>query len=176
MHRIACLVPLVLLAACGQEPAKQPPERAAAAAVPDGPQPGLYRTTMKVNDIRFPGLTGPMAQQARTMFGGTGQITEFCLTPTEATKGRKEFLKRTAEGDCKFERFNATDSATGAAIDAAMVCQTGQGMIARTELAGTFTPTKSELAIKTESRMPHMPGGSMTMDAQLVSERIGDCP
>jgi hypothetical protein len=174
MRRIALpILPLLLLAACGQEPSGQSPDQAAAEAAAHArqPQPGQYRVTMKVNDISFPGMTGPMAEQARTMFGDTGHVTEFCLTPAEAKKGQEEFLKRTAEGDCKYEKFSATDGA----IDAVMVCQTGQGMTARTEMKGSFSPTRSELTLKTQSQMPGAPGGGMAMDAQILSERIGEC-
>lgn len=173
MRRIALLLPILLLPACGDQAAEPTPDQAAAEAAANAaqPEPGKYRVTMKVSNISFPGMTGPMAEQAKTMFGGTGQTSEFCLTPEDAKKGQEEFYKRTAEGDCKYERF----SATGGAIDAVMVCQTGQGMTARTEMKGTFSSTRSDLTLKTQSQMPGAPGGGMTMDAQITSERIGDC-
>ena len=173
MRRIALtLAPLGLLAACGQEQAQPAAQTAAADAAANAvqPQPGLYKVTIKVNDISFPGMTGPMAQQAKAMFGGTGHVSEFCLTPEEAKKGREEFYKRTAEGNCKYEQFNAT----GGAMQAVMVCQTGQGMSARSEMKGTFSATRSDLSMKTQSQVPGAPGG-MTMDAQITSERVGDC-
>jgi hypothetical protein len=177
MPRIAlALVPLAVLTACGQEPAQQTPDQAAqaaeaAAASAPRPEPGKYKVTMKVNSITFPGMTGQMAEKAKGMFGGTGQASEFCLTPEDAKKGQEEFYKRTAEGNCKYEKF----SATGGAIDAVMVCQTGKGMSARTELKGTFSSTRSDLTMKTQSQVPGAPGGGMNMDAQVTSERIGDC-
>jgi hypothetical protein len=174
MRRIALVVATIaLLAACGQEPAKQTPDQAAAsaAATAEQPEPGQYRVTMTVKAISFPGMTGAMAEKSKAMFGGTGQVSDFCLTPEEAKKGREEFYKRTAEGNCKYERF----SAAGGKIDAVMVCQTGQGMTARSEFTGSFSTTRSDLTFKTQSDVPGAPGGGMTMEAQIVSERIGDC-
>ncbi|MFN5780415.1 MAG: dimethylarginine dimethylaminohydrolase, partial [Novosphingobium sp.] len=43
-------------------------------------------------------MDGAMNEKAKSMFGGTGQTSEFCLTPAEAQKGQEEFYKRTAEG------------------------------------------------------------------------------
>ena len=174
MHRIALAIATILpLAACGQEPAKPSPDQAAAKAAVDAPQPqpGKYRVTMMVKNIAFPGMNGAMNDKAKTMFGSTGHTSEFCLTPAEAKKGREEFFRRTAEGDCKYEKF----SATGGSIDAVMVCQTGKGMTARTEMKGTFSSVRSDLTLKTQSQVPGAPGGGMAMDAQILSERIGDC-
>lgn len=174
MRRIALAVAIILpLAACGQEPAQQSPDQAAAEAVAKAPQPepGQYRVTMKVSNITFPGMDGAMAEKAKTMFGGTGHTSEFCLTPADAQKGQKEFYKRTAEGDCKYEKFSATDGS----IDAVMLCQTGKGMTARTEMKGIFSSVRSDITLKTQSQVPGAPGGGMTMDAQIISERIGDC-
>lgn len=175
MRRIALsIAPLTLLAACGQGAGDQSSSEvaaAAAAASAPRPEPGQYKVTMKVNQIGFPGMKGPMADSAKDMFGATGHVTEFCLTPEESAKGQEEFYKRTAEGDCTYERF----SAAGGKIDAVMICQTGKGMTARTEMTGTFTTTRSDLALKTQSQFPGAPGGGMNMDAQIVSERIGDC-
>lgn len=174
MRRIALAIATILpLAACGQEPAQQSPDQPVAEAVAKAPQPepGQYRVTMTVSNIAFPGMDGAMNNKAKSMFGGTGQTSEFCLTPAEAQKGQEEFYKRTAEGDCKYEKF----SATGGSIDAVMVCQTGKGMTARTEMKGTFSAVRSDLTLKTQSQVPGAPGGGMSMDARIVSERIGDC-
>lgn len=171
MRRIALVSVTALLAACGQEPAKQPPAKAAVeTAAADQPQPGQYRVTMTVNAISIPGMSSAMAEKSKVMFGGTGQISDFCLTPEQAKKGREEFTKYSTEGNCDYERFSARDGK----IDGVMVCQTGQGMSARTEMSGTFTKNQSDLTLKTESRVPGTSGG-MTMNSRIVMERIGDC-
>ncbi|MEY4237783.1 MAG: hypothetical protein RL339_384 [Pseudomonadota bacterium] len=171
MRRITPCAALVLLAACQQEPAAPQPTQTAAAAAPNAPLPGRYRVTMKVKAVSFPGMTERMARQASTLFGGTAQISEFCLTPQEAGKGREAFFKRAVEGDCRYEGFTAQADK----FDAVLVCQTGQGMSARSELSGSFTATGSQVAIRTTSEVPGGPGGSMVLDADIATERLGDC-
>ena len=172
MHRIALAIAVLLpLAGCGQEPAKQEPAKQAVTDmnVPPAPQPGQYRVLLKVTKVEFPGMTGVMSEKARTMFGSTAQTSEYCLTAQEAAKGREDYYRRTlAKGDCKYERLNLTAKS----IDAALVCQTGKGMTSRNEVTGTFTPTRSDIAIKSLSQVP---GGEISMEATVTSERIGDC-
>jgi len=172
MRRIAFAIAVLLpLAGCGQEPPKREADRQVAAKpnLPPPPQPGQYRVTMKVNKVEFPGMTGVMSEKAKNLFGTTAQTSEYCLTPADAGKGREDYYRRTlAKGDCRYERLKLTATA----IDAALVCQTGQGMTARNEITGTFTATRSDIAIKSLSQVP---GGEISMEAAVTSERIGDC-
>lgn len=172
MRRIALACAIALsLSACEQGAANQDAAKPAATDpnLSTAPRPGQYRVTTKVTKVEFPGMTGAMSEKARTMFGATAQASEYCLTPQDAGKGREDYYRRTlAKGDCKYERLRLTNNS----IDAVLVCQTGQGMTARNEIAGTFTDTRSDLAIKSLSRVP---GGEISMAAEVASERIGDC-
>ena len=172
MRRIALAIAIILpLTACGQEPEKQAlaQQPAAEADQPPAPQPGQYRVVMKVNKVEFPGMTGVMSERAKTMFGTTAQTSEYCLTAADAAKGREDYYRRTlAKGACRYERLKLTATA----IDAALVCQTGQGMTARNEVTGTFTANRSDIAIKSLSQVQ---GGEISMETAVTSERIGDC-
>lgn len=171
MHRIALALAITLpLMACGQEPQKQPAQQATEDAdMPPPLQPGQYRVVLRVNRVEFPGMTGAMADNAKTMFGTSAQTSEYCLTREDAGKGREDYYRRTlAKGDCKYERLNLTAKA----IDAVLVCQTGQGMTARNEVVGTFTATGSNVVVKSINQIA---GGTVSMEAEVSSERIGDC-
>lgn len=171
MRRIAlALAAICSLTACGQEQSKQP-EKAAPQATDSPPtlQPGQYRVVLRINRVEFPGMTGAMADKAKAMFGGSAQTSEYCLTPADAARGREDYYRRTlVKGDCKYDKLNLT----ARSIDAVLVCQTGQGMTARSEVAGTFTATGSNVAVKSRSEVA---GGAISMEAEVTSERIGDC-
>ena len=172
---IVGLTASLLLGACQQasdaerEP-DAPPVQASAAGQPQ-PQPGLYRMVTKITDIAIPGMPPEVAAQAKGMFSATGQTVEYCLTPEDAAKGFEDMTRRSAEGDCTYERFKASDGK----LDAAMTCKTGQGMVTRSEVAGTFSPTGSELTMKSAATSPDMPGGAMKMSGSISTQRIGEC-
>ncbi|WP_088311582.1 DUF3617 domain-containing protein [Novosphingobium sp. B 225] len=176
-------VPLLLLAACNQQPSGadagagggksvgEVQQEAAAAGIALRPQPGQYRTTIKIGDVSFPGMDQAMAGRMKGMFGAAGHSTEFCLTPDKANMGYEEMTRHAAEGNCKYDSFKAD----GGAIDAQMTCQTAKGMTTKSVLHGTFTPTGSDLKMTTDTSGASLPGGGMHMQAQVISERIGDC-
>ncbi len=169
------LFPLVLaalvLAACSKEPAATggggTPDAGA-----DRPEPGLYRTTTKIVDASMPGMPADRAAHMKNMFGANGHSVEFCLTPQEADKGFGEFNKRAADGRCSYDSLQVG----GGQIDARMTCQTGRGMTATSQMRGTYSRTGSKLTMKTDTSAPALPGGGMHMEAEVISERIGDCP
>lgn len=169
----ATAVAILALGACNKEPSgpKSGEQVAAEAAKIDTPQPGKYRTAMKITNVSIPGLPAGQAERMKGMFGAAGHTVEFCLTPEEAGKGFENFSKRAAEGNCTYESFNAG----GGTLDARMTCQTGKGMTSKSELHGSYSPTGSKLTMKTDSQMPGMPGGAMHIEAEVVNERIGDC-
>lgn len=164
------------LAGCSKEPdgpktAEQVKEEVAALAKDAKPEPGKYRTTIKVLNVNIPGMPQINPDQMNGMFSKTGKDAEHCLTPEMADKGFEEFGKQAAQGDCTYDSFSAGDGK----MDAVMTCKPAQGVTSRTELHGTFSPTGSNLKMKTESSGASMPGGKMTMEAEVTSERIGDC-
>ena len=176
-HLIAITVFSALaLAGCNKaaDPA-QSPEQAASAAIKAAetmrPQPGKYRVTTRITNMSIPGMPDEMAAGAKKMFSTTGNSTEFCLSEADAKMGQEEMIKRAAKGKCTYERFSAADGK----LDAAMTCDTGQGMQTRAAVTGTISPTGSSLTMKSEATIPDLPGGKMQMDMSVDTQRIGEC-
>ncbi len=175
--RFSIAMPLhaaIALTACSKEPegprtAEQVKEEASQLVKP---QPGQYRTTMKITNFVIPGMPPEKSAQLKGMFSAGGKSTEFCLSPAEADKGFEEFSRRMAQGKCSFEKFTATSGT----LDAKMTCQTGKGMTGTYEMHGTFSSTGSQMAMKVNQSASSMPGGGMVMEAEVANERIGDCP
>ena len=168
------LLAALALAGCNRETkepktAEQVKEQASAIVKP---QPGQYRSTMKVTNFAIPGMPADKAAQMKGMFSASGTSTEFCLSAEEADKGFEEFTKRMAQGKCSFDQFNTTSDT----LDAKMTCQTGQGMTGKYEMNGSFSATGSKMALKVNQSAPGLPGGGMMMEAEVTNERIGDCP
>ncbi|MFC0588201.1 DUF3617 domain-containing protein [Novosphingobium aquiterrae] len=161
------------LGACGKssDTPKTAEEVKAEVAKLDRPEPGKYRTTMKIIDVTIPGMPADRAAQMKNMFGTTGKSTEFCLTKADADKGFEELNKRAAQGDCSYDNFNAS----GGRIDAKMTCKTGRGMTMTYEMHGTFSSTGSKMSMKSDASMPGMPMKGMHIEAEVNNERIGDC-
>jgi hypothetical protein len=166
----------LILTACSKEPdgpktADEVKAEMADLAEDARPEPGKYRSTIKIINVSIPGMPQADARKMQSMFGGTGQASEHCLTKEMADKGFEEFGKHAAQGNCTYDSF----SAGGGKMDAVMTCKTAATVTTRTELHGTFTTTGSNLNMKTESSGGGLPGGKMTMEAEVSSERIGDC-
>lgn len=170
---VSLLVLGLALAACNKS--SDTPETAeevkAEVAKLDRPEPGKYRTTMKIIDVSIPGMDPARAAQMKNMFGATGKTTEFCLSKADADKGFEELNKRAAQGDCTYDNFNAG----GGRIDARMTCRTGRGMTMAYEMHGTFSSTGSQMSMKSDAAMAGMPGKGMHIEAEVKNERIGDC-
>jgi hypothetical protein len=175
--RLVLALPLlagVVLAGCnaGDEPrTQQEAEEVARQMVK--PKPGLYRSTSKLVSFEVPGMPPAQAEQMRQMFSTTAQGREYCLTPEEANEGMEGALKKLADGQCTYDRFNAD----GEVLDAKLTCDTGRDMKATIAMKGTMSAEGSQMRMEVEQSMPGAPGGAaVKMVAEIASERIGDCP
>ncbi len=166
----ASLGALALLAGCGSEDGEQaaPGPRHQAAGPPDAPQPGRYRTIVRVTGVAIPGMD---AKQAAAMFGPQGHASETCLAVGDAMQGMLRFAAQAERGKCSYDRF----SASGGKVEGVMACVVAQGVVTRAQVSGTYSPTGSLLKITAEAGASGQPDSAMRMDSEIASERIGDC-
>ena len=172
----ATLVALSGLAACKKEEAPEGPKSAdqvaQASAGPPRPLPGLYRSEVQMISMEAPGMPPQMAEQMKRSLAARRSTNEFCLTPAQAEKGYEERVKKLAgRPDCAFDRY----SAAGGKLDAQLTCKADGGMTSVMTMQGMMSPSGSDVTLGMTQSGGQMPGGSMTMQMHVKSERIGDC-
>lgn len=169
------LVAAVALAGCGDTASDDPKsvdEVMEEAKAMEKPEPGKYKSSVEVIDFEVPGIPAAQAAQMKEMMSGVAsQSHEFCLKPEDVEKGFEEMVRKTAEGQCTFDRFDASANT----IDAKMTCEMEQGMAATIAMNGTTTPTKSVMTMDVEQKAPALPGEAIHMKMKVTNERIGDC-
>lgn len=167
------LVAALALTACGRDDKPKSEEEVKdAMANMVKPKPGLYRSTAKLVSFDVPGMPPAQSERLKEVFSQQ-QGRDFCLTKAEADKGYEEMTKKLAEGNCKYDRFDAR----GGTLDAKLSCQTGKDMTATIEMKGTIGEEGSQMHMKVNQAAPQLPnGGAVKMEAEVASQRIGDCP
>lgn len=176
------LVPVALLAACKQQPsvelknasAAQVAEKIKAAGGQIKMEPGLYKTTMKIESMDIPGLKDPRAleaiKQAQTRVNAMSR--ENCLTPEQAAKPDARLFTAQSAPGCTFGHF----SMQGGKVSYDMTCKPPQGQGSMTATAdGTMNSTGFDMAVDTRMNNPGIPGGVMTTKARVTSQRTGAC-
>lgn len=176
MHRtIALIVATLALGGCSQH---KSPQAAAtgAAAVTDGglphPQPGLYRSTVKLISMDAPGLPAGVADQMKAAMARRGEGQSYCLKPEEAERGYESRVRQLAgRPGCAVDHFRSA----GGKLDAELTCTGAQGAKAVIGMQGAMSPTLSDVRMSVRQSGGQVPGGAMTMVLQVRSERVGDC-
>jgi hypothetical protein len=165
---------LLALAAC-DKPDKGPKtldQAKAEARQMERPDPGQYRQTTKITRFDVPGAPKAMVDRIRTMMEGQGGNLTYCLTQADSDKGFEEMFKKGREGECTYERFDATANT----IDAIMVCKSGPGGTARMTMTGTVGKTGSKVKVDVDQKNAKTPMGNAQIGMELETRRLGDCP
>ncbi|WP_195908525.1 DUF3617 domain-containing protein [Novosphingobium sp. Gsoil 351] len=144
----------------------------AEAAQLERPDPGQYKQTTKITKFEVPGAPPEMVAQIRKMMQGQGANLEYCLSKADTEKGFAEMFKKGAQGDCKYDRFDASANT----IDAIMTCKAGEGGSAKMTMNGTVSRTGSKVNVNVEQRNDKSPMGNANIAMELETTRIGDCP
>lgn len=139
----------------------------AAAAPSPGlmPQAGLYKTTITMTGLEFPGMPPEMEGHG----AGLARTLETCLTQAEVDKGLTALLTRGQNGACRFERL----AFEAGAFEGVMVCE-AEGATTRTTMSGTASATGADYTASTGMSFGDGVRGTMTVAGQ--HRRIGDCP
>ena len=114
--------------------------------------------------MNIPGVPGNMAGMMKEAIS---QKTTFCLSEADVEEGYQSALRKSQQGDCSFERFNAS----GGTIDAVMTCDSEMGPMTMT-INGSGTPTASDVTMEVSGKME---GSPMSMKMRVVQKRLGDC-
>ena len=177
--RVAVSIAIVLalvgaLAAC-DKPDKGPKSMEQAkqeASQLKRPDPGQYKQTTRITKFEVPGAPPEMVAQIRTMMEGQGGNLTYCLSKADTEKGFEEMFRKGTQGDCKYERFDASANT----VDAIMVCNSGEGGSARMTMNGTVSATGSKVTVNVEQKNDKSPMGNADIAMELDTQRIGDCP
>ncbi|MGH6787279.1 MAG: DUF3617 domain-containing protein [Novosphingobium sp.] len=171
---LAVTVAALALAACNQSsgPKTEAQVKAEVAGMVK-PRPGQYETTVKVINFEIPGVPKEQSEKFKAMFASTGQSQGFCVTKEESEAGYKDFTKKLAQGNCTYDRFEAS----GGSLDAKLTCKTGQDMTAVIEMTGKMTEESSDMHMKMEQTGagPLSAKGAVKMEMEMSSKRVGDC-
>jgi uncharacterized protein DUF3617 len=133
----------------------------APAAQAQSPQPGLWRTTAKMQMTGIPGMPAGMPPQENT---GTQCVTaEMAKDPV---KGFKPEVGRGTQ-DCKYN-----GNWTGSQLTYEMTCGGQEPLTAK----GSYT-FESPTRFRGTGNMTSSAGGQrMQMTMQMEGQRVGDCP
>lgn len=128
------------------------------------PTPGQYESQIELLSMDIPGMPANMMGMMKGMFETK---TKICITAEEVEEGWKDALRKSQDGECKYESF----SASGGQMDAVMVCDTENGKMTM-EMSGTGTSTTSDVTMKMSGNMGTGPG---SMSMRVKQKRLGDC-
>jgi hypothetical protein len=135
------------------------------------PEPGLYQQTTKITKFEVPGAPPQMAEQIKAMMQGQGQQATFCLTKEDSEKGFEGMFKQVAQGECSYDRFDATSGT----IDAVMTCKTGTGGTAHLAINGKVSKSGSAVKVNVEQSGEKSAAGNAQIAMEVSSKRLGDC-
>ncbi len=169
---IACALPL---AACNSDP-QVSAENASAEEVahkvePAGGSdnfvnPGLWRSTVTVDEMTIPGMPPEVAAQMKSA-QGRSQASEQCLTPDQARRPKEGFFG--GKENCRYERFAMGNGK----IDAVMNCGE-DGATQKMTMAGTYSGDSYRMQMSMEAGAAGGEAG-MGMKMRVEAKRIGEC-
>lgn len=176
MRATIALIPLLLLAACGDDSTvekKNASTAEVAKSVADAGmklKPGRWELTMNFKKLDVEGMP-PEARQAMQQMLGQSRTFASCLTREEADKPDGSFFGQQGE-ECRYDSFTMG----GGRIDAAMTCKgdgSGAGASAKMKMAGTYSADAYDMTMDMDGTAPN--GKKMAMQMAMTSKHVGEC-
>lgn len=169
---IACALPL---AACNSDPevsaenasAEEVAQKLEAAGGSDTfVNPGLWQSTVTLDELAIPGMPPEIAAQMQGV-EGRKLTDQQCLTPEEASRPKEDFFG--GRENCRYERFAMGNGR----IDAVMNCTEG-GSTQKMTMAGTYSGNAYQMQMTMQAAGAGEAGG-MGMKMRIDAKRIGEC-
>lgn len=176
MNRLALVLPLISLAACGNDPEVKM-ENASVGEVAQEMRkqagtsgsfitPGKWQQTVKLLEIEAPGMP-PEAKEIMQKAMGELQQVEHCLTAEQAKRPPEDFFAKA--NDCRYDHFNWG----GGKIDLKLTCTVPQGSMTMVQ-TGEYQPGGYSMAV-TQTIGNAASAQPMVMKMSVDARRVGDC-
>ncbi len=176
MTRTAFLIAAALpLAACSSDPqvsaenasAEQVAQKLEAAGGSNNfVNPGLWRSTVTVDEMTIPGMPPEVAAQMKST-QGRAQVSEQCLTPAQAKRPKEDFFG--GKENCRYERFAMGNGK----IDAVMNCSE-DGATQKMTMTGTYSGDAYQMQMAMRAAGAGE-SAAMGMKMRIDAKRIGEC-
>jgi hypothetical protein len=128
--------------------------------------PGLWQSTVTIQDMSMPGMPAQAQEQMKRMVAQT-HTSQNCLTPEEVKQPKGKFFG--GNDNCRYDHFTMS----GGKIDAAMRC-TESGRSQLMQMSGTYSPDAYSMQMSSRSE-----GGpadeAVSMQMKVDAKRIGPC-
>ena len=176
MNRLLLALPLICLAACGNDPEVKM-ENASVGEVAQEMRdqagkesfvnPGKWQQTVTLLEVDSPGMP-PEAKQMMQRAMDQAQVHDVCLTPEQAKSPKEDFFTG-ADKNCRYEHF----SWGGGKIDLKLNCK-HPNATQTMAMVGSYAPDNYTMTMTTTNEGGG-PQGQLTMKMKVDAKRIGAC-
>jgi hypothetical protein len=175
--RLSAVLPLAALAAlaaCNKGPtvtadnasSKEVAQKVAAADVGAMIKPGRWEGTMRIKEMKMPGL--PPAAQAKLAAARGDQKIISCVKPEDVKADKAAMFGNIGE-NCKYDHFAMGNGQ----ISGTATCNSN-GIKNTTTMSGTYSSDNYQMAIRSESAGKG-PMQNVTMEMSMDAKRVGEC-
>lgn len=176
MKHLLFALPLLCLAACGNEPDIEM-ENASVGEVAQEMRkqgtdrfinPGKWEQKVALLEIEAPGMPEQVRSSMKQAMAQHSQVHEVCLTEEQAKSPKEDFFAG-ADKNCRYEHFNWGDGK----IDLKLNCKHPQATQTMA-MVGSYSPDNYTMTM-TATNVGGGPAGEMVMKMKVDARRVGAC-